>query len=762
MRVLVTGANGFVGRHLVPRLLDEGHEVVRLHRGVANQAATHWGIPTSLRSAECAPGFPTGIEVVVHLAAANPAKGDEGADNAARLQEVNVEGTAALARRCVREGVRRFVFLSSANVHAFHDDGSSICEADRLGPQSYYAQSKADGENAVRQALAGTQTRYCILRPAPVFGMGGRGTVAQLARLAATPFPLPLRGLGGRRSLVAVEDLVEAIVLALTAERASDETFLVAGGAARPDEIVRALRAGAERRPRLLPAPVTAARALARSLGKEQAFDTLTRDFVLDASRAEAMLGWRLGADLSSRLRALGHGASGRSPSLVYRSRRREPRSDPAAHAVTGSEANASQRPLRVLVLTQYYWPETFLINEVVDDLRKLGCEVTVLTGQPNYPDGNIFSNFRAWGVGRERHLHGYDIYRVPVVPRRKGGFFRAFNYASFIISAGLIGPLLIRRREHDVVFVYAVSPILQALPAILVSRLKRAALVVWVQDLWPDTLRSAGGITNQRVLDAVAKVTRFIYRRCDLLLAQSNGFVPRIRDIAQSDVPIVVHPNPGPSPDAVIPVDRPLEMTSGFNIVFAGNFGTAQSMGTILDAAELVEDPECRFVLVGSGSRSAWLAEEIERRGLNDRVRLAGRFPSGDMPAILHQASALLVTLARSENLSLTIPSKVPAYFAAGKPILASLDGEANDVINRSGAGLAVPAEDGAALADAVSTLLAMTDEERAAFGQAGRDYYLAHFSPPELAVALENHLRKAVDAKRMVARDATQHGTD
>lgn len=418
---------------------------------------------------------------------------------------------------------------------------------------------------------------------------------------------------------------------------------------------------------------------------------------------------------------------------------------------VNQSIGDAESKALRVLVLTQYFWPETFLVNDVVGNLRSLGCRVDVLTGQPNYPDGDTFEGYSPWRLGRQKHPEGYDIFRVPVVPRKRGGVRRILNYFSYIVSAATIGVFLLRGRKYDVVFVYAVSPILQALPAILVSRLKRAALVVWVQDLWPDTLRSTGVVEREGVLRLVGKVTRYIYRRSDLLLAQSDGFVEKIRNLAGDGVPIVVHHNPGPPAVERHSTERPLRLEEGFNILFAGNFGTAQSMETILEAAELVDDPNCRFVLVGSGSRSFWLEQEITRRGLGGRVRLAGRFPPSAMPAVLDQASALLVTLARSENLALTIPSKIPAYLAAGKPILASLDGEANEVINRSGAGLAVPAQDAPALAKAIERLLAMSEEQRASLGRAGRAYFGAHFAPEELAIALEGHLRDAAAARRL-----------
>ncbi|MER9318523.1 glycosyltransferase family 4 protein [Mesorhizobium sp. M0659] len=406
---------------------------------------------------------------------------------------------------------------------------------------------------------------------------------------------------------------------------------------------------------------------------------------------------------------------------------------------------------LRVLVVSQHYWPENFRINEVVDSLRSEGCDVEVLSGQPNYPHGKIFKGYSAFGLGTELHPSGYMIHRVPLVLRgRGGGFRRIWNYLSFVMFGVVLGPYLTRGKPCDVVFVYAISPILQGLVGAVFRQIKGAAHVIWVQDLWPESLEETGFVRNRLALAAVERLTSFIYRRADLLLVQSRGFIGKIKAVAGDNIPIAYHPNPGDLPPVRGDIEEipPLSLPAGFNIVFAGNLGAAQALETVLDAASHVQDPDIRVVFVGSGIRSEWLRQQIEKRRLTNVV-LAGRFPSAVMPSIFAQASALLVTLNRSKALSLTIPSKIPTYLGAGRPILACLDGEAAELIQDSNAGLAVPAEDSIGLAEAMVRLKNMPEEARECMGKAGRHYYDAHLAPAPLARELISHFRYAVDRR-------------
>jgi len=403
---------------------------------------------------------------------------------------------------------------------------------------------------------------------------------------------------------------------------------------------------------------------------------------------------------------------------------------------------------MKVLVLSQHFWPESFRINDVVADLVRVGCEVEVLTGQPNYPEGSIYAGYTALSAGREAYRSGIVVHRVPLVPRGGGRAVRlAANYLSFICAASLLGPWLLRGRRFDAVFVYGTSPILQALPGVLIKHLKGVPLVIWVQDLWPESLEVTGFVRSKRILGWVATVVRWLYRRADLLLVQSEAFVPSVAAMA-GNTPVLYHPNPGEAmleaSAGDLPPQVPLE-AGAFNVVFAGNLGTVQALETVLDAADRLRDHgDIRIVLVGGGSRAEWVQQEIARRGLQN-VQLPGKFPSASMPDLMRRASVLLVSLSRQPILAQTVPSKLQTYLASGTPIIAALDGEGARVVREAGAGLACPAEDAKALAAAILHLRSLPADERARMGAAGRRFFLQHFEPLALAERLASRMRSA-----------------
>lgn len=403
---------------------------------------------------------------------------------------------------------------------------------------------------------------------------------------------------------------------------------------------------------------------------------------------------------------------------------------------------------MHILVVSQYFHPEEFPINHVCEMLAQRVESVTVLTGQPNYPAGSVYEGYRATGYGWER-VGDVQVLRVPVAPRGRGGAIRlAKNYLSFIASATLLGAWGLRRRKFDVVLVYAPSPLLQALPAILLKWIKRAPLVVWVQDLWPESLSATGFVKHSAVLRCVESCVRFIYSCTDLILVQSEEFIESVRKLA-SGREIRVHYN-SVAPSLLIGNDAAqtfestrIEAMSAdtFNVVFAGNIGKAQGLDVVLKAAaRLMNRPDIRIFLVGGGSDEKRLMEKARAEGLTNLFFL-GRFKYSEMPGIFSRASALLAVLKRDPILTQTIPSKLPVYLATGKPVIASMDGAGARVVKASGGGLACSAEDSEALVDSILALADMDSKMLDEMGACGRRFYEARFEAGHLANELVQH---------------------
>lgn len=387
---------------------------------------------------------------------------------------------------------------------------------------------------------------------------------------------------------------------------------------------------------------------------------------------------------------------------------------------------------MRVIVVTQYFHPEPFRINDLVLGLQQRGHSVEVLTGMPNYPTGNFYPGYGAFGPASD-DFQGIPVKRVPLLRRgNRKNWMLAANYASFALSASLLGPLRCRG-PYDAIFVYEPSPVTVALPGIVLRLLKKAPLFFWVQDLWPESLSATGAVRAPWILRAVRRLVDFIYRHSDYVLVSSKGFAGHV---AASDIPAarIVHV-PNWAEGVYRPLDAaPAEVLStlpeGFRVMFAGNIGSAQAFHTILDAAERLRlRSDIHWIILGDGMLKSWVAEEIGKRGLEDQFHLLGHHPVESMPGYFAAADALLVTLRDTPAFALTVPSKVQSYLACGRPIIAAINGEGAELVREAGAGMACAAEDAAQLADHVAALAAMPAPQRAAMGRSGRAYFEAHF---------------------------------
>lgn len=408
---------------------------------------------------------------------------------------------------------------------------------------------------------------------------------------------------------------------------------------------------------------------------------------------------------------------------------------------------------MNILVVTQYFWPESFRINDLVRAWVDAGHTVTVLTGLPNYPAGRLFDGFE-WTGPYSQEWEGARVRRLPIVTRGANrGLRLVVNYASFVASGVMLGPWLVRDR-YDVTFVYAPSPITSCIPAIWLRWLRGIPVAFWVQDLWPDNLTAIGAVRSPAVLGAVTRLSRWIYRRCDLVLAQSQAFMQPIRRVCPDVGALRVLPNWADAfyepldiePDAIERTECP----TGFVVMFAGNLGSAQALGTAIEAAALLREEPVQWVFIGDGNQRAVLEAQVQARGLGSCVRFLGWRPGESMPRYLSLASVLLVSLRRDVSFASTVPAKVQSSLAVGRPILGALEGEGARIVRESGAGIVVDQEDAEALARGVRTLAAMDPAERDEMGRRGRAYALTHFDRDTLVSQLDGWLKALVEETR------------
>lgn len=390
---------------------------------------------------------------------------------------------------------------------------------------------------------------------------------------------------------------------------------------------------------------------------------------------------------------------------------------------------------MNIVLVSQYFWPESFIINDLVKELTGQGHLVYVLTGKPNYPSGTIFSGYSQHSCMKEEYIPGVEVFRAPLRPRGMKGAKNLFlNYFSFIYNGIKFFPKAIKGKPVDVILFYGPSPITSAIPAVFLKWKTKAHLALWVQDLWPESLKATGYLTSRFLLKMVEIIVRWIYFCSDTLLVQSKSFIPKVNRLANKNK-IIYYPNSFPlnsnvtSTTKEIPQELLTVLDSYSCFVFAGNLGTAQALDTLLDAAKgLSHLNHFRLVLVGSGSQSEHIERRVKEEGIT-HVVLAGRYPMEVMPEIFKRAAALIASLTNEEIFSYTIPSKIQAYLAAGRPIIAALNGEGASVINEAGAGFTCSAEDVPGLMKCIEKIYHMTEEQRKEMGLSGQAYFMQHF---------------------------------
>jgi colanic acid biosynthesis glycosyl transferase WcaI len=396
---------------------------------------------------------------------------------------------------------------------------------------------------------------------------------------------------------------------------------------------------------------------------------------------------------------------------------------------------------LRILVITQYFYPEKFRIHDICLGLKEKGHDVTVLTGKPNYPKGKYYAGYSWWNKKYE-DWKGIKVYRSNLILRGSSSGVRlALNYFSFAIFATF--NLFRIKTAVDKIFIFAPSPITVGIPGIFAKRIFKAKTCLWIHDLWPESIKIAGGINNEWVLNMVGRMTKWIYSSMDILMVQSKGFNSYLINQGVSSDKIIYYPYYAEEfYKAEEPDNKYLErLPKGFKLMYAGNIGVAQSFDTLLKAAIILKKQNFPIVwlIFGSGRMLEYVRKEIQRNDLQDIFILMGHIAPEEISKYASCADALILSLKRSPIFSITIPGKLQSYLACGKPIMGSLDGEAARIISEANAGLSSQAEDYIALADCIRKMYHLSEEERKLLGRNARNYFVKEFERENLLNELE-----------------------
>lgn len=402
---------------------------------------------------------------------------------------------------------------------------------------------------------------------------------------------------------------------------------------------------------------------------------------------------------------------------------------------------------MKILFVSQYFYPETFKGNDLVFDWVKRGHDVTVLTAKPNYPSGVFYDGYSFFGK-KEEVINGAKIIRTPIYPRKNGkGIHLILNYLSFIMFS-YFTCLFRVKGKFDVIFVQQLSPVTMALPGLWLKKRYNTPLYLWVLDLWPESILAASNFKNAKIVGFIDRLVKYIYNNSEVILISSKYFKDSIIEkLKDKKKDIVYFPNWAED----IFTKTSLEETSvqdlpkGFNIMFAGNVGESQDFEAIFEAAKLTISENINWIIVGDGRKMDWITSEIKEKKISN-IHLLGRHNIDTMPFFFRKADVMLVSLKDEPVFFLTVPAKIQAYMASGKLILGMLNGEGNKLINESKCGFAVSAGDHLGLSKKALELKNMSLEKRMEMEHNSKSYYHNNFAKEMLFEKLESLFKNTI----------------
>lgn len=690
-KILITGANSYIGVSFEKYMerYDGSYEIDTVDM-----------IDGSWREKDF-----SSYDVIFHVAGiAHSDTGKISEERKKLYYSVNTDLTLETAKKAKHEGVKQFIFMSSAIVYG---DSACVGRTKRISkdtpvsPNNCYSDSKVLAENGLRE-LQDEQFKVVILRPPMIYGKGCKGNYKLLSKFAKL---LPIfPDVKNERSMLYIENLTEFIRLII--ENEDEGTFWPQNPEySNTSEIVRLIAESCGKKVLLLKGCSWLLKIAGNFTGLvNKAFGNLSYD-----------------KDLS-----------------VYPKGNYQLKS--LKESIEEIEKDTSPR---LLVLSQYFYPEPFRINDMCAEWVKMGYKVTVLTGIPNYPQGEFYDGY---GLLKKRKeiWNGVEIIRIPIIARGHTPIGMVLNYLSFVVSGWLWKTFT--SLKVDKLFMFEVSPMTQALVGVWFAKRRKIPCALYVQDLWPENVEIVTGIHSNLVLNPISRMVKYIYKNCDVIYGTSPSFVEKIKEQVFDNKEKVQY-LPQYAEEFYKPVEEKSDLipeNKNFKIVFTGNIGQAQGLDILPKTAEILKEKnaEVAFVIVGDGRYKDKLLSEIEHRNVQDMFIFIDRQPAEAIPSILAGCDAAFVSFMNNELFNKTIPAKLQSYMACAMPIIASAGGETKNIVETAGCGVCSPIGDSKGLADGIIEMMKDHDKLKV-MGENSLEYSAKNFNKTMIMSVIEKFLR-------------------
>ena len=403
---------------------------------------------------------------------------------------------------------------------------------------------------------------------------------------------------------------------------------------------------------------------------------------------------------------------------------------------------------MNILMVCQYYWPDTFLNNEVAEELVKRGHKVTVICGLPNYSTGRVPKEYK-WGKKRHEEHNGVEIIRLPIIERRHGFLMRVINYLSYYINSSFY----VKTHDfskYDLVFVYQLAPVLMITPGMIIKKKYKIPLFIYVLDLWPDQMKIWHVNENNPIFKAMLKYCKKAYGSGDVVGITSEPYRDYlVNPLLVDEKKILYLPQHSNRLDIKQNAQEQNDLT---NFIFAGNIGQQQNIECLIEAVSLMKtEKPFKVNIYGEGTSFEKCKQYTKDLNVDDKIIFYGRVPKEELNDIYPKMDAFLLTLCSEKEIGIvayTVPGKLQSYMSGGKPILAAINGGAKDIINESKCGALVPSGDSEAYAKLLDDFIENRDKYKEC-GKNAIDYFNKNFEKDLVMGKLESLLQQMVSKK-------------